>query len=470
MTPFQEKTKPFRLVKYFFFTSLIVIFLAAVVLSVLNTYWVRTMLLEKSEDYALLLVENLNHQVFTQFIIPIALKYGKIQLRDKDQFERLDKVVRSTLHSFKVEMVNIYDTNNTILYSFDKSMIGKKKFGGTAYNNAVLSQTTSTFIQRGNLWEIWLGFPKESRIITFAPLRAEKSLSKITGRVLGIVEIVQDLSEDQHTIYELQILVIQTSSLVMGAIFIVLLLLVKRGENIIEKRTHEKIQLKEQLNRAKHLASLGEMTAGISHEIRNPLGIISSSAALLKKKMAMLDPADRIPDIIVEESGRLNDIITDFLDYAKPKAPDLKLCSITEIVEKTITFLTPQIEKKGYKINKYYSNNLADITADPDMLHQAFLNIFLNSIQSMPNGGKIHVAVGSSENCIFIYLGDEGEGIPEDILEKIWDPFFTTKDKGTGLGLGVVKNIIESHDGIIMIENRPVRGTQITIELPVTPE
>ncbi len=470
MTTLPEKIKPFRLVKYFSFTSLIVIFLATFVLSVLNTYWVRTMLLKKSEDYALLLVENLNHQVFLQFIIPVALKYGKIQLREKEQFDRLDNVVRSTLHSFKVETVNLYDTNNTILYSFNKNMVGEKNRGGTGYNNAVLSRTTSNLIQRGNFWEIWLGFPKESRIITFAPLRAEKPLAKISGPVLGIVEIVQDLSGDQNTIYNLQILVIQTGSIVMGVIFIVLLLLVKRGENIIEKRTQERILLREQLNRAQHLSSLGEMTAGISHEIRNPLGIISSSAALLKKKLASSDPSNKIPDIIVEESNRLNNIITDFLDYAKPKTPDVKPCSIPDILEKTINFLAPEINKNDHFVKKYYSNNLPDVSADPDMLHQAFLNIFLNSIQEMPNGGKIHVAVGSSENFIFIYLGDEGEGIPDEILEKIWNPFFTTKDKGTGLGLGVVKNIIESHGGSIRIENRPVRGTQITIELPIIPE
>jgi two-component system sensor histidine kinase HydH len=113
-----ERAKPFRLVKYFTFTSLIVIFIGTIILSVLNTHWVRSIQYQKSEDYALLLIENLNHQVFLQFIVPVGLKYGKIELRNQEQFERMDSVVRSTLHSFKVEMVNIYGKKDIIATVF----------------------------------------------------------------------------------------------------------------------------------------------------------------------------------------------------------------------------------------------------------------------------------------------------------------------------------------------------------------
>ena len=105
----EEKVKPFRLVKYFTFTSIIVIFFGTIVLSILNTHWSREMQREKSKEYALLMIENLNHQIFLRFIIPVAYEYGRIRLREKAQFELMDKVVRTTLHSFPVEMVNIYD-------------------------------------------------------------------------------------------------------------------------------------------------------------------------------------------------------------------------------------------------------------------------------------------------------------------------------------------------------------------------
>jgi two-component system sensor histidine kinase HydH len=463
----EEKVKPFRLVKYFTFTSLILIFIGTLVFSLLNTHWAKTMQEKKSEEYARVLIENLNHQVFLQFIIPVALKFGKIQLSDEKQFERMDKVVRSTLHSFKIDMVNIFDMDNTISYSFDHSVIGKENAGGKGYQDALKGKFTSNLIQNGNWFEILLGFPQDSRLITFAPLRAEQPLSRISGPVLGVVEIVQDLTQDYKEIFDFQIRVVITASVVMGVLFLVLLFVVKRGEGIIEKRAQERLRLIERLNRAEHLSTLGEMVAGISHEIRNPLGIIKSSSELLKKKMAKFDPSNTIPNIIIEESIRLNNIITDFLNFAKPKSPNLTACSIEDILEKNITFLASQIKQEGYTIEKHYDENLPEIAADADMLYQAFLNILINAMQAMPGGGIIHVNIHSADHSVTIVIEDEGEGVPEDLLEKIWDPFFTTKAKGTGLGLGIVKNIIESHEGSVSITNQPDAGSRVAIVLPV---
>jgi signal transduction histidine kinase len=225
--------------------------------------------------------------------------------------------------------------------------------------------------------------------------------------------------------------------------------------------------LKEQLSRAEKLSSLGEMAAAISHEIRNPLGIIRSSAELLKKKMQQFDKSNTIPNIIVEEANRLNNIITDFLDFAKPKNPNLIPCHIDEIIEKNVKFLSSQMEEKNYIIERRYDSNLPKVLVDVDMMYQAFLNIFINSMQSMPDGGIIAVDISSENSKILILFKDEGEGISEEIIHKIWDPFFTTKEMGTGLGLGIIKNIIESHGGTLNIDNRPEKGVQLSIALPV---
>jgi two-component system sensor histidine kinase HydH len=464
-----EKIKPFRLVKFFTIISLLVIFIGALVLSFLNIHWARAMQLKKSEEYALVLIENLNHQVFLQFIIPVVLKFGKIELSNPDQFERMDTIVRSTLHSFKVDMVTIYDTNNTISYSFDKQLVGRKNMGGTGFEYALSGTPTSTLVQRGNFWEIPMGFPKESRLITFAPIRAERQFLRISGPVLGVVEIVQDISEDYQTILSFQLLVIATCTAVMSILIGVLIYVVQRGEAIIQQRTREQLSLKEKLAQSERLSSLGGMVAGISHEIRNPLGIIRSSAELLKKKVAQFDPSNSIPDIIVEESSRLNLIITDFLNFAKPRPPHRTACHLEDILEKNIVYITPQIQDQGYIIVKNFANHLPEIQADSDMLYQAFLNIFMNAIQAMPEGGKIQVSIQSADHIITVCIEDEGSGVPEDLLERIWDPFFTTKEKGTGLGLGIVKNIIESHNGSIRVENlKEGPGVRVIIELPVT--
>jgi signal transduction histidine kinase len=462
----EERIKPFRLVKYFTFSGLVVIFLVTVILAILNTHWVKSMQRKKSEDYAHALIENLNHQVFLQFILPIGMKFGKVQLRNQEQFERMDNVVRSTLHSFKVEDLNIYSMSNTISYSFDETRIGVKAFGGTAIEQAKNGRSSSKLVQRGSFLEILAGFPKEVRLVTFAPLRWEEPLGRITDPVLGVVEVVQDLSEDYQTIFRIQILVVITCTVLMGALLVVLVFVVKRGESIIERRAEERMRLKEQLSRAERLSAMGEMAAGISHEIRNPLGIIRSSAELLKKKVAKIDPSNALPDIIVEEASRLNNIITDFINYARPRHPKLNPCRVDDVIEKTLTFLAAQIEEHGYTIEKTCRNPLPEIMGDAPMLHQSFLNLFINAMQAMPDGGRIGVSLRAEGGQVRVEIEDAGPGIPADLSDKIWDPFFTTKDKGTGLGLGIVKNIVEAHGGTIRIANREPQGARVTIDLP----
>ena len=462
-----KERRPFRLVKYFTFTSLIVMFAATIIISAINTHWVRSILQHKSEEYAQLLVENLNHQVFLQFIIPVVLKYGQIKLREEAQYKRMDQVVKTTLHSFNVEMVNLYDMNNIISYSFDTTRIGTKNAGGSGYENAINNKSSSRLLQHGSTLELFLGVPAETKIVTFAPLKAEKPLSSISGPVLGVVEIVQDISQDYKKIFRMQILVTITCCIVMGTLFVVLIFVVRQGENIIDRRNQEQLKLEEKLRRAEHLSAIGEMTAGVSHEIRNPLGIIKSSAELLKKKMEKLGTSTAIADIIVEESLRLNNIIKDFLDYARPRSPDLHPCRIEEIIDKNIAALGPFIHEKDLKIEKRFSDDIPRIMADAPMLYQAFLNILLNAIQAMDTGGRITISVFADNSDIIILFEDEGRGISEEALKKIWNPFFTTKDMGTGLGLGIVKNIIESHDGEIDISNRSSMGVQVEIAIPV---
>jgi len=459
--------KSFRLVKFFTFSSLVIMFAATITISALNAHWVRNILLEKSEEYASLLVENLNHQIISRFMLPVLVRQREIRLREKKQFLLMDKVVRSTLHSFNVEMVTLYDENNIISYSFDQTKIGQKNAGGVHYEKAMKKEATSRLIQQGNFLELFFGFPQETKIITFAPLRAEKQTSPaLADRVLGVVEIVRDVSDDYKKVFKLQWLIVGSCFIIMGILFMVLRFVVKHGEKILERRAEERLKLEEKLHQAEHLSAIGEMTAGVSHEIRNPLGIIKSSAQLLKKKMARLDATSSIPDIIVEESARLDNIITDFLDFAKPKIPDLHPCRIVEIIEKNIAYLSPQIEDHNFKIIKEISERLPEIMADSAMLHQAFLNIFINAFQSLKNNGCLTIRIKYDSGSIVINFIDNGEGIPEQVLKKIWTPFFTTKDTGTGLGLGIVKNMIEAHNGTIAITNTETRGANVEIRLP----
>ena len=460
-------TRPFVLVKAFTISSLIVMLTATLVIAALNATWVRNILLEKSKEYNRLLVENLNHQIFLRFVAPVVFKDGEIKLREKSQHQLLDAVVKSTIHSFHVEMVNIYGTDNIIGYSFNKSRIGLENAGGVHYEKAMNNEATSKLIQKGSFLELMFWFPKETKIVTFAPLVQEVRLSRAKdSNVIGVIEIVRDVSDDYQQVFKLQGLIVASCATIMAILFLVLRFVVKYGERIIEQRAEERLKLEEKLRQTEHLSAIGEMTAGVSHEIRNPLGIIKSSAQLMKKKMARLDPSSNIPGIIVEESSRLDRIIKDFLDFAKPKIADLHPCAIEEIIEKNLVFLAPQIQEEKVRIIKDFKNNLPEVPADPAMLYQAFLNIFLNSFQAMEAQGQITIATRYHKEEVLISFTDTGNGIDPEILKKIWTPFFTTKETGTGLGLGIIKNIIEAHEGQISISNSPLGGTVVEVALP----
>ncbi len=463
-----QGARPFVLVKVFTFSSLIVMLTATIVIAALNAHWVRNILLEKSREYNTLLVENLNHQIFLRFVAPVAFQHGEIKLREKKQHKLLDTVIKSTLHSFHVEMVNIYGTDNIIGYSFDPNLIGEENAGGVNYEKAMKREATTKLIQKGSFLELLFWYPQETKIITFAPLMQEMPFyQRANKNVIGVIEIVRDISQDYKEVFKLQGLVVVSCSVVMTILFMVLRFVVKHGENIIKRRADERLKLEEKLRQAEHLSAIGEMTAGVSHEIRNPLGIIKSSAQLMKKKMEKLDAASRIPDIIVEESKRLDHIITDFLDFARPRKADRRPILVEEVIAKNIAFLTPQMEEQNIRVHTDFQADCPLIEADSSMLYQAFLNLLLNAAQACGDQGEIRISIQYSEEQVRVTVTDSGDGIEEEVFKKIWTPFFTTKDSGTGLGLGIVKNIIEAHMGTITIQNADPHGAVVEIALPV---
>ncbi|MBI9075620.1 MAG: two-component sensor histidine kinase [Desulfatibacillum sp.] len=461
----RETVKPFRLVQNFTSISLVVIFAATLVLSMVLTQNARTVLMHRNEEYAILLANNLNHQVFQQFVIPTVQKYRRIQLSNEVQFSNLDSVVRHTLHGFNVDMVNIYNEESQIVYSFDPDLVGKKVQGGREYVNALEGVSGSKLMQSGSAWGIWMGRPERSTLKTYTPFFAEKPGSEKIDHVLGVFEVGIDLSNDYRTIFNFLLMVVGVSASVMLMLFLILRFYVGRGEAFLLQRAEERLKLEEQLSHAERLASLGEMAAGVSHEIRNPLGIIRSSAELLGKRAG--GPNNQLLDVIIEESTRLNDIITDFLNFARPSEPRFQECSITSLLDKNLAFLAPRLNQDGYLVERDTPPNLPPIWADPNLLYQSILNILINAMQAMPGGGTIFIKAWAETDSLIVAFTDQGSGITEEAMKKIWNPFFTTKERGTGLGLCVVRNIIEAHGGSVSMENSEDKGACIRVALPI---
>ncbi|MFH1147270.1 MAG: ATP-binding protein [Pseudomonadota bacterium] len=467
-----ESVKPFKLVKFFSFSSFVAILVFSFILTSIISYRTRTVLLHKSEQYALLLAENLNHQVYLHFIIPTIRTHGYIKLREPEQFALLNTVVRNTIHSFRIGSVNIYDAaENVVSYSTETSMVGRRDVGGMAYNLALRGKYSSQLVSRGDSWSIWPGkWGEERELKTYIPFRHEKLLSWRTGPIMGVFEITQDISADYETISQFQYMIIMVSAVLMTVLFLVLRYIVARADRIIYARALEQRRLEEQLNQSERLASLGEMIAAVSHEIKNPLGIIQSTAEMLEKKVRSFDPQNRLASIIFAEANRLNRIVTEFLDFARPQTLSIGACNTCEIVDRNLSFLEPELEKAGISVERNFVGDDAVIEGDQDLLYRALLNIFVNAIQAMPDGGDLTIDLSYTDEKkenLQISIRDTGGGIPPDIAPKIFKPFFTTKHKGSGLGLAIVNNIIRQHDGVIRIESREGMGARFVIDLPV---
>jgi signal transduction histidine kinase len=221
-----------------------------------------------------------------------------------------------------------------------------------------------------------------------------------------------------------------------------------------------------QIMQAEKMAAIGELASGIAHEIRNPLGIITGSAETVQKHE---DPKIRkeMTNYILEESKRINALISTFLNFAKPKEPKRVSCDLKEVLEKTLLLLSPRAKTLGVEIKKEIPQKPLQVLIDPDQMNQAFMNLGVNALEAMPHGGVLSVAVmENTRGRLLVRFSDTGKGIPKELQTKIFEPFFTTKEGGTGLGLFIAHRIITQHGGDMMVEPGGERGTTFTITIP----
>ncbi len=465
---------PFGLVKFFSLPGFIVILVFTAILVVFLTIRAQQLTLKKNEDYLILLASNLNHQIFQQFLLPTAIeKGGRITLSDPEQSRRLDEVVRNTIHGFHVEQLNQYDQEGVFSYSTADLPLGKKCDDLIGVQKALAGENYFELPGYSPFWSIiWPHGNKAQTLRAFIPFRLEGKLAPQSGSVvIGVFEITQNISGDLAEINKFRLIILVTLVVIMGLLFLVLRQIVKKAGVILARRQEEQRLLEAQLHQAERLAALGEMTAGVAHEVRNPLGIISSTAELLQERLARYEPQNRLARIIVEEANRLNEKVTEFLDFARPRIPNLRPCDLEAVLDRGLELLEPEIQRLGIRVTRDYQLNGRMLSADSDLLHQAFLNLLINAIQAMPGGGRLIVATkpGPQGKGGEISFADTGEGIQPESLKKVLNPFFTTKEKGSGLGLPIVKSIIETHQGTLKIDSLVGDGTVVTITLPELP-
>jgi len=228
-------------------------------------------------------------------------------------------------------------------------------------------------------------------------------------------------------------------------------------------------RLERQVRQAEKLTSPGTLAARIAHEIKNPLVSIRTFAELLPSKFDDKEFREEFSSLALKEVERIDNLITRLLNFTRSKDYHLEVLSVEKLIEESLLSLQIQILKQNIEVKKDYLPNLPLIYGDKEELKQVFLNILINSVQSMPEEGKIFISTGKEkrklQTFVKIFFSDTGGGIPEKYQDKIFDPFFTTKNKGSGLGLFISYKIIHEHQGHIQVRNLE-KGAEFCISLP----
>ncbi|HEX8195448.1 MAG TPA: ATP-binding protein [Pyrinomonadaceae bacterium] len=230
-------------------------------------------------------------------------------------------------------------------------------------------------------------------------------------------------------------------------------------------------QLEQQLQQAEKSAVVGRLGSAIAHEIRNPLNYINLTLDHLRAKFAPAEEPERetferLTSQLKKEVGRINGQITDFLRYSRPVKLNLQPVNIRRVIEDSMRIVQAQAEEQNVTISIVERENAPEIFGDSEILRSVFNNLFLNAVQAMCDGGQLKVTISNADDAAQTEVADTGGGIPPENLDKIFEPYFSTKETGTGLGLAIVKKIVEDHNGTIEVASKVNEGTVFTVILP----
>lgn len=230
----------------------------------------------------------------------------------------------------------------------------------------------------------------------------------------------------------------------------------------------EKKILEQKLFQSAKLAAIGTLAAGVAHEIRNPLGIMKTSADMIKRNSRQGEQNYELADFLMEEVDRLNRVVTQLLTFARPSVPNIEPCSLGDILDRALALVGPQHRLHDLEVVKHYAGNLPAVAGDREQLCQVFLNLIINAAQAMDGRGSLTLSTGTGEgDTVWAGVSDTGRGIDAKILNNIFDPFFSTKEEGSGLGLTIAYRIVEAHKGRLDVKSTPGKGTTVTLSLAV---
>jgi signal transduction histidine kinase len=240
--------------------------------------------------------------------------------------------------------------------------------------------------------------------------------------------------------------------------------------NYMVQKLREERALEEKLREAEHLSGIAQLAKGIAHEIRNPLNFISLSIDHLRKKFSPRENSEKeqfesLITSIKHEIQRLNKLVGDFLDYGKSLRLNRQETDLQGLIQDVVALVSAKAEKDAIKI-QYFDEGLPRLSLDPELIKTCLFNIILNAFQAMPEGGELTVRSRMTDGTVTVIIADTGIGVSQENLSRLFDPFFSTKSTGLGLGLAMTKRVIEDHGGKVDFQTTEGKGSTVTISLP----
>jgi signal transduction histidine kinase len=237
---------------------------------------------------------------------------------------------------------------------------------------------------------------------------------------------------------------------------------------ILLRDASERKRLQEQLRRTERIAELGTLASGMAHEIGTPMNVILGRAEYMMDRVTE-EPIKKGLQTIVTQVERITKVMNQLLSFARRKAPERRALDLRGVVEDGMEMFQERLSRNQIQVEMTMADGCPMVLADQDQMSQVFINLVMNAVHAMPDGGMLRVGLALEQQMVKLTVADTGHGIPRDAVKKIFEPFFTTKEfgKGTGLGLTVVKGIIEEHQGSIDVESEEKKGTTVTVLLPI---
>lgn len=494
----------FHLMLYYSITSFIVIGIVSFLVGEVFSRIEKNDLIERSEKYAGYIVNHVNLKMYEDFFIPVISKYGYIDLvNNQDQFNRLDKVIKSNIYGFNLKKAYLFDMNGQIVYSNISEHIGYVLDRGKnlQLDSAIQGVPAST-LQDSGMTDSKGVLVEESLLESYYPVFEYSEGVVNREKQVGVLEIYQNMNDLDIQLKRAHRKAVVITGSSMGLLFLILLMIIKIASNVIRlktdqlveardnmeekviertqeiKATYERLQdTQKRLSQSEKLAGIGTLAAGVAHEINNPLASVASCAEGLISRMENVnfkskDDKEVFPDYlktICDETYRCKSIISKLLDFSRRQEPVFGKVEINGLISEVVKLLRRQKELNRLNIELNLDIKPVMICGDSNQLKQVALNMIMNGIDAIDDSGKIRISTGIIEDRAVIKFEDTGCGVASENLDKVFEPFFSTKSpgKGTGLGLSICYGIIEEHSGSISIDsNGAGNGTTFTITLP----